>query len=79
MKTVDILKDAITARSDRARELIARATDAEDVTEAEAAELVALALLRLGAIKLSAYSRLTTPAERGDFCVSAEETDCQSR
>lgn len=50
MKTIDMLKDALTARPDRARELIARAVEAEDVTEEEAAELVALAL-KLGAIK----------------------------
>lgn len=30
-------------------------------------------------LKADPISRLTTPAERGDFCVSAEETDCQSR
>lgn len=50
MKTIDILKDALTARPDRARELIAWAVEAEDVTEAVAAELVALAV-KLGAIK----------------------------
>lgn len=50
MKTIDILKDALTASPDRSRELIARAVEAEDVTEAECAELVALAL-KLGAIK----------------------------
>lgn len=50
MKTIDILKDALTSRPDRARELIARAVEAEDVTEAECTELVALAL-KLGAIK----------------------------
>ena len=48
MKTIDILKDALTASPDRARELIARAVEAEDVTECT--ELVALAL-KLGAIK----------------------------
>lgn len=30
-------------------------------------------------LKADPISRLTTPAERGDFCVSAKETDCQSR
>lgn len=50
MKTIDILKDALTASPDRARELIARAVEAEDVTEAEADELVDLAV-ELGAIK----------------------------
>lgn len=50
MKTIDVLKDALTARPDRAHELIARAVEAEDVTEAESAELVALAV-ELGAIK----------------------------
>lgn len=50
MKTIDILKDALTASPDRARELIAQAVEAEDVTEAECTELVALAL-KLGAIK----------------------------
>ena len=50
VKTIDILKDALTASPDRSRELIARAVEAEDVTEAECAELVALAL-KLGAIK----------------------------
>ena len=50
MKTIDILKDALRSRPDRAHELIARAVEAEDVTEAECTELVALAL-KLGAIK----------------------------
>lgn len=50
MKTIDMLKDALRSRPDRAHELIARAVEAEDVTEAEYAELVALAL-KLGAIK----------------------------
>lgn len=50
MKTIDMLKDALRSRPDRAHELIARAAEAEDVTEAECAELVALAL-KLGAIK----------------------------
>lgn len=59
MKTIDILKDALTASPDRARELIARAVEAEDVTEAECAELVALAL-KLGAIKARDLLRATT-------------------
>ena len=50
MRHIDTLKDALTASPDRARELIARTVEAEDVTEAECAELVALAL-KLGAIK----------------------------
>ena len=50
MKTNETLKDALTASPDRARDLIARTVEAEDVTEAECAELVALAL-KLGAIK----------------------------
>ena len=48
--TIDILKEALVAHPERARELIARAVEAEDVNEAESAELVALAL-KLGAIK----------------------------
>ena len=50
MRPIDTLKDALTASPDRARELIARAVEAEDVTEAEADELVDLAV-ELGAIK----------------------------
>ena len=50
MCPIDTLKEALTASPDRARELIARAVEAEDVTEAECTELVALAL-KLGAIK----------------------------
>lgn len=49
MKTIDVLKDTLRAAPDRAREIIARAVEAEDVTEAESAELVALAV-ELGAI-----------------------------
>lgn len=50
MKTIDILKDTLRARPDRASELIAWAVEAEDVTEKETAELVALAV-KLGAIE----------------------------
>ena len=50
MRPIDTLKDALTASPDRAHELIARAVEAEDVTEAEADELVDLAV-ELGAIK----------------------------
>ena len=50
MKTIDVLKDALRASPDRAHEIIARAAEAEDVTEAECAELVALAV-EMGAIK----------------------------
>lgn len=49
MKTIDVLKDALRARPDRAHEIIARSVEAEDVTEDEAAELVELAV-ELGAI-----------------------------
>ena len=49
MKTIDVLKEALTSNPGRANELIARAVESEDVTEAEAAELVSLAV-ELGAI-----------------------------
>lgn len=50
MKIIDSLKDALVAHPERANELIARAVESENVTEAETAELVTLAM-KLGAIQ----------------------------
>lgn len=50
MKAVDVLKDALTSDPGRARELIARSVESENVTNEEADELVRLAI-KLGAIK----------------------------
>lgn len=50
MKTIDVLKDALRKSPGRAREIIAKSVESEDVTETESADLVDLAV-ELGAIK----------------------------